>query len=105
MPFCVVVDKSKCLDIPIWQFITIVGYLPFSLGYKQVLHASAAYPAHPGSLDMISMTFSAVICDVDESCSVNTATDPDSSFTISPRSTTRPFVFFWCFASNSAFFK
>ena len=28
----------------------------------------------------------------------------ESSFTISPRSTTRP-LYFWCFASNSAFFK
>ena len=35
--------------------------------------ASAACPAHPGSLDMISMTFAAVICDADELCSVNTA--------------------------------
>ena len=35
--------------------------------------ASAACPAHPGSLDMISMTFAAVICDADEPCSVNTA--------------------------------
>ena len=33
--------------------------------------ASAAWPAHPGSLDMISMTFAAVICD---------AGDPWSSF-------------------------
>ena len=35
--------------------------------------ASAACPAHPGNLDMISMTFAAVICDADDSCSVNTA--------------------------------
>ena len=35
--------------------------------------ASAACPAHPGSLDMISMTFAAVICDADDPCSVNTA--------------------------------
>ena len=35
--------------------------------------ASAACPAHPGILDMISMTFAAVICDYDESCSVHTA--------------------------------
>ena len=32
-----------------------------------------ACPAHPGSLDMISMTFAAVICDADDPCSVNTA--------------------------------
>ena len=35
--------------------------------------ASAACPAQPGSLDMISMTFAAVICDADDPCSVNTA--------------------------------
>ena len=29
---------------------------------------------------------------------------PESSFTISPRSTTRP-MYFWCFVSNSAFIK
>ena len=34
---------------------------------------SAACPAHPGSLEMISMTFAAVICDADEPCTVNTA--------------------------------
>ena len=52
--------------------------------------ASAACPEHPGSLDMISMTFAAVICDADDPCSVNNARDTESSFTISPRSTTRP---------------
>ena len=35
--------------------------------------APAACPAHCGSLDMISMTFAAVICDADDPCSVNTA--------------------------------
>ena len=32
--------------------------------------ASAACPAQPGSLDLISMTFAAVICDADDPCSV-----------------------------------
>ena len=32
--------------------------------------ASAACPAHPGSLDMMSMTFAAVICDADDPVSV-----------------------------------
>ena len=36
-------------------------------------NASAACPEHPGSLEMISMTFAAVICDADDPCSVNTA--------------------------------
>ena len=35
--------------------------------------ASTACPAHPGSLDMISTTFAAVICDADDPCSVSTA--------------------------------
>ena len=55
--------------------------------------ASAACPAHPGSLDMISMTFAAVIWDADDPCSVNTAQDPESFFTMSPRTTTRPLYF------------
>ena len=35
--------------------------------------ASAACPSQPGKLEMISMTFAAVICDADDPCSVNTA--------------------------------
>ena len=38
--------------------------------------ASAACRARPGSLDMIPMTFTAVICDADDPCSVNTAYEP-----------------------------
>ena len=53
---------------------------------------------------MISMTFAAVTCDVDDHCSINTAYDLESSFTMSPRNRTRP-LHFWCFVSNSAFFK
>ena len=46
---------------------------------------SAACPAQPGSREMISMIFVAVICDA-----VNTAYVLESSFTMSPRRTTRP---------------
>ena len=35
--------------------------------------ASAACPAQPGNLDMISMILAAVIRDADDPCSVNTA--------------------------------
>ena len=35
--------------------------------------ASAACPSQPGNLEMISMTFAAVICDAGDPCSVNTA--------------------------------
>ena len=66
--------------------------------------ASAACPAHPGNLEMISITSAAVNCDGDDRCSVNTAQEPESSSTTSPRSTTRPFCF-WCFFSNSAFLR
>ena len=55
--------------------------------------ASAACPAHPGSLEMMSMTFAVVICDAadpDDPCSVNTPCDPESSFTMSPQNTTLP---------------
>ena len=34
---CVVVDESKCLDIPIWEFSRILEHLPFLLGFKQIL--------------------------------------------------------------------
>ena len=39
------------------------------------------------------MILAAVICEADDPCSVNTAYDPESSFTMSPRSTTRPLYF------------
>ena len=55
--------------------------------------ASAARPAQPSSLEMISMTFAAVICDADDSCSVKTAYGPKSFFTMSLGSTTRPLYF------------
>ena len=69
---CVVADESKCLDIPILEFSAIWVHPPFLPGF-QADTASAACPAQPGSLEMISMTFAAVICDADDPCSVNTA--------------------------------
>ena len=33
----VVVDESKCLDTPIWEFSIICEHLPFLLGYKPIL--------------------------------------------------------------------
>ena len=61
--------------------------------------ASAACPAQPGSLAMTS-----VICDADGPCSINTACDPESSFTVSPRSTTLP-LYFWYWGSSSEFLR
>ena len=34
---CVVVDESKCLDIPMLEFSIILKHLPFLPGYKQIL--------------------------------------------------------------------
>ena len=64
--------------------------------------ASAACPSQSGILAITSMTFAAVICDADESCSVNTAYAPESSFTISPRGTSRH-LYFWNVDTHSAF--
>ena len=65
------VDESKCLGIPILEFSVIWVHPPFLPGYEQILRQLC--PAQPGSLEMISMTFAAVICDADDPCSVNTA--------------------------------
>ena len=56
--------------------------------------ASAACPAHPGSLDMCVLTFAAVICDADEPCSVNTAEEPESFFYNVTSEYNSTFVFF-----------
>ena len=64
--------------------------------------ASAACPAHSGSFVMTSITFAAVTSDADEPCSVITLREPESSFAMSPRCTTRP-LYFWKFGSNSEF--
>ena len=37
LAICVVVDESKCLDFPIWEFSIIREHLPFSLGYELIL--------------------------------------------------------------------
>ena len=60
LAICVVVDESKCLDTPILEFFSNFGA---SSIYTWVLAetASAACPAQTGILEMISMTFAAVI--------------------------------------------
>ena len=103
LAICVVVDVSRCLIILTLEFSIILEHLPFYT-WVEADTASAACSAHPFNLDMISMTFAGVTCDADDPCSVDTACDPESSFTMSLRSTTRP-LYFWCFVSNSAFFK
>ena len=41
-----------------------------------------------------AITFASVNCEAEDPCSVNTAYAPESSFTLSPRSTTRPVLWF-----------
>ena len=60
LAICVVVDESICLDIPNWEFLLILEHLPLLLGYKQTLRLLLVH-RNPGSLEMISMTFAAVI--------------------------------------------
>ena len=91
LAICVVVDESKCLDIPILEFSITSVIFHFDPGVSG--YCICCLSAHPGSLQIMSMTFAAVICDTDDPCALNTAYDPESSFTISPRSTTRPLYF------------
>ena len=58
--------------------------------------ASAANPSQPGNLAITSMIFAAVIWDASEPCSSETVKAPESSFTMSPRSTTLPLYFRNC---------
>ena len=66
--------------------------------------ASQASPAQSGSREITSSTLAAVMCDAEEPCSVNTAWNPESSFTASPRNTTRP-MYFWGFLSSQVFLR
>ena len=63
-----------------------------------------ACPAHPGMLEITSRTLTAVMYDAEDPCSVNAAYEPESSFTTTPRSTTRP-LYVWNFLSSSKFCK
>ena len=92
LAICASVDVSKNLDILTLEFFSNVDASSI-LNRVSADTASAACLEHPGSLDIISMTFAAVICDADDPCSVNTLSDPESSFTMSPRSTTWPLSF------------
>ena len=91
---CVQDFVSKCLGI-----LTLDFFFLKKIGASYIFTcviadtASAACPAHPGSLEILSMTFAAVICDGNDPCTVNTAYDTESFFTMSPRSTTLPLYF------------
>ena len=91
---CALADVSVYLDILILRFFKkkMNDGASSILTWVSADTASAACPAHPGSFATTSF-FAAVICDADDLCSVNTAYDPASSFTMSPRSTTLPLYF------------
>ena len=66
--------------------------------------ASKACFSQSVNFAIICMIFVAVICDVDDLYSVNTAQASESSFTMLSRSSTHP-LYFWSFYFNSAIFK
>ena len=72
LDMCASVDVSKNLDILTLEFSITMGASSI-LTWVLADTASAACPAHPGNLDIMSMTFAAVICDADDPRSVNTA--------------------------------
>ena len=86
----------------LWNFNQFWSILQFYIGLLLLLRQLLVHRNlviwrwHP-------LLLAAVICDADEPCSVNTAQAPVSSFTISLRSTTRPF-YFWKCGCISAFF-
>ena len=88
---CALVDVSKCLDTPILEFSITSVHLPFLPGYKQILRPLLVH-RNPAIWRWYPWLLAAVIWDAEDPCSVNTAYDPESSFTMSPRSTTLPFI-------------
>ena len=66
------------VDVSIYLDILLLG--SSILTWVSADTASVACPSQPGNLEMISMTFAAVIWDADDPCSVNTTDDPESSF-------------------------
>ena len=95
--------RPKLLGMLFAVIFTIWEHLPF-LPEKYAETASLASLAQSGSRVITSDTLAAAMCDAEEPCSVNAAQDPASSFTASPRNTTRP-LYFWNFLSNSEFLR
>ena len=81
---CASVDVCKYLDILTLEFSVILEHLPFLPEYKRILHQLHV-------LNILEAVI--VIWDTDDPCSVNTAYEPESSFTMSPRRTTLPLYF------------
>ena len=81
------VNEFKWLDVP-FPVVSNSFEASFIFTSVQADTASLACPARPGSLEITPRTLAAVMCDAEDPCSVNTAYEPESSFTTSPRSTT-----------------
>ena len=79
------------MDILTLEFWPIFGASSM-LTWMWGITASAAYPAQSGSLAMTSVTVVAANWHADAPCSLNALYEPESFSTMSPRSTTRPFV-------------
>ena len=103
---CVVVDESKCLDIPILQFSIICEHLPFSLGHKQILRPLLVlrnqavwrwYPwlLQPSFVTQMNLALWTLRMSLNQKKKKNT---------MSPRSTPRP-LNFWNLGSNSEFLR
>ena len=90
LAICALVDVSKYLDTLTLEFFITLTHPPFWPEYKRILHLLLDLRI---SLEIMSITFAALIWDADDPCSLNTAYAPESSFTMSPRSTTLPCIF------------
>ena len=103
LAICVVVDESKCLDTPILEFSVIWVHPPFLPGYKQILHQllvrrnQAIWKWYPWlwllSFEMVMILVQWILRET-----------LNRLLQYHLRKTTRP-LYFWCFASNSEFFK
>ena len=104
LSICVMDFVSSKSDILISEIWAVWKRLPFSPEWTQLLHRLLVHHSLV-VLQWRPITFAAVICDADEPYSVNTACAPASSFTMSPRSTTRPFLTSGILFPNWAFLR
>ena len=91
-----VVDVSEELDILISPISINLERPPFSLGCKLVLRRSLRQRNQAFWKERPKLWLRSCVCDAEDPCSVNNAYEPESSFTTSPRETTR----LWNFFSN-----
>ena len=68
----IVVAVSGSLSVLLHKVVAVEG-ASFNFTCVYALGASLAYPEHPGSLEIMSKTLAATICDAEAPCSVITA--------------------------------